>query len=209
MSSHSEPVSQPPLRRNPLTRLAALLLGTFGLICLTCCVGTWIVEQGSEIVTVSNPDEIQEIADEIISVDVPRDLVPTQGRAFHTMFDDSSSAIWKSKMGAVLLVGKISEPFDLLDSEFETSLEKVPLVAELDRQPYFHGSSANSIEVEINGQKIEFSIADMSMFGMPGLSEVSGVFPTRDGKTGVLYFRTDPEMGASEKLIENLIHSLK
>ena len=49
MASSTEPATPHlPPRRNPMSKLALMLVGVFGLICLACCGGTWFVDQSSE-----------------------------------------------------------------------------------------------------------------------------------------------------------------
>lgn len=210
MASASKPASSPlPPRRNPLTKLAVLLGSVFGVICLACCVGSWFVGQQSKNEVVKDPESVKAVAAAIVKIDMPDGYRPVRGQTIHTMFEDLQAAVWESEKGGVILVGKLSDPFDAMTSDFDKSLERIPLQEMLNRHPYFSGASGTSVDVEIHGEKIAFDILDFTMWGVPGVHETSGVFPTSDGKTGVLYIRTDALPDASQKQIENMLHSIR
>ncbi len=210
MASDSKPASGPlPPQRNPLTKLAVLLGSVFGVICLACCIGSWFFGQQSKNEVVKDPESVKAVAAAIVKIDVPDDYRPSRGQTIHTMFEDIQAAVWESEEGGVILVGKLSDPFDTMTSDLDKSLEQIPLQEMLNRHPYFSGASGTSVEVEIHGEKIAFDILDCSMWGTPGVHETSGVFPTSDGKTGVLYFRTESLAGTSQKQVETLLHSIQ
>jgi len=210
MASDSKPASSPlPPRRNPLTKLAVLLGSVFGVICLACCIGSWFVGQQSKNEVVKDPESVKAVAAAIVKIDIPDGYRPVRGLTIHTMFEDLQAAVWESEKGGVILVGKLSDPFDAMTSDFDKSLDRIPLQEMLNRHPYFSGASGASVDVEIHGEKIGVDILDFTMWGMPGVHETSGVFPTSDGKTGVLYIRTEVLPDASQKQIENVLHSIR
>ena len=210
MASDSKPVSSPlPPRRNPLTKLAVLLGSVFGVICLACCIGSWFFGQQSKNEVVKDPESVKAVAAAIVKIDVPVEYRPSRGQTIHTMFEDIQAAVWESEKGGVILVGKLSDPFDAMTSDFDKSLERIPLQEMLNRHPHFSGASGASVDVEIHGEKIAFDILDFSMWGTPGVHETSGVFPTSDGKTGVLYIRTEALPETSKEQVENLLHSIR
>lgn len=210
MASAPEPASSHlPERRNPLTRLAVLLGGVFGVICLACCIGSWFAGQRSKNEIVKDPESVNAVAAAIVKIDVPKEYRPSRGQTIHTMFEDIQVAVWQSEKGGVILVAKLSDPFDVMTSDFDTALKRIPLQEMLNRLPYSSGASGASIDVEIHGEKIAFDILDYSMWGTPGVHETSGVFPTSDGKTGVIYIRTEAMPGTSQQQVENLLYSIR
>lgn len=194
---------------NPLTKLALLLASVFGAICLACCIGSWYFARQSRNEVVKDPESVTAVAREIVNIDIPEEYKPSRAQTIHTMFEDIQASVWETENGGIILVAKLTDSFDAFTTDFEACLRRVPLSGMLKRQPHYGGASAASIDIEIHGEKMAFDIFDYSMWGMAGVHETSGVFPTADGRTGLLYIRTEtaPETGLEQ--IENIIHSLR
>jgi len=47
------------------------------------------------------------------------------------------------------------------------------------------------------------------MWGMPGMRQTSGVFPTADGRTGIFYIRTEQSAATTADEIDNILHSIR
>lgn len=209
MGSSPEPAtSHLSPRRNPLSKLAILLGSVFGLICFACCGGTWFVEQNSKSELFTDKDRVADIGTGIAHLELPSGFKAKRAQSIKTMFEDVSAAVWETDKGSTILLARISEKFDLVESEFESALAKVPLGASINRPPNY-GSSGTTIDVEINGEKITFDIQDLAMYGMPGMRQTSGVFPTADGRTGILYILTEESAATTPGQIENILHSIK
>lgn len=210
MSTPESATTHLPPRRNPLSKLAALLTGVFGLICLSCCVGSWFFARSSKNEVATEAGRITEIASEISHIDVPARFRPKRGQAIDTMFEQVSAAVWESEDGGIILLGRTSQPFDATTSDFEQALARIPIGEMLHRSPYYGGGGGGiTVEVEIHGEKIEFDVSDMSVWGIPGVSETFGVFPTADGKTGVIYIRTKGQTESTDEEVKNVLHSIR
>ena len=210
MASSPEPAtSHLPPRRNPLSKLAILLAGVFGLICFACCGGTWFVDQSSKHEDFSDAESIAAVASKIAQVDLPPHFKAKRAQSIQTMFVDVSAAVWESEKGSIIFLGRVSEPFDSVSSNFEDVLAKLPLGASIQRPPTYGGASGATVDVEIHGEKIPFDIQDLAIWGMPGMRQTSGVFPTADGRTGIIYIRTEQSAETTPEEIENILHSIR
>ena len=209
MGSSPEPAtSHLSPQRNPLSKLAILLGSVFGLICFACCGGTLLVEQNSKSEVFTDNDGVAAVGSEIAHLELPPGFKAKRAQVIKTMFEDVSAAVWETDKGSTILLGRVSEKFDLVGSNFEQALARVPLGASINRPPNY-GSSGTTIDVEINGEKITFDIQELTMFGMPGMRQTSGVFPTTDGRTGIIYILSEQKAGTTSDEIENILHSIR
>jgi hypothetical protein len=210
MASSTEPATPHlPPRRNPMSKLALMLVGVFGLICLACCGGTWFVDQSSEHEEFTDVDSVTAVAAEIAHLDLPSHFRAKRAQSIRTMFEDVSAALWQSEKGSVIFLGQVSEPFDSVTSDVEAVLAKLPLGRNIQRPPSYSSGSGVTVDVEIHGEKIQFDIEDLAMWGMPGVRQTSGVFPTADGGTGIIYIRTELAVETTPEEIENILHSIR
>lgn len=209
MGSSPEPAtSHLSPRRNPLSKLAILLGSVFGLICFACCGGTWFVEQNSKSEVFTDSDTVAAVGSEIAHLELPPGFKAKRAQVIKTMFENVSAAVWETDKGSTIFLGRVAEKFDLVDSNFDQALARVPLAASINRPPNY-GSSGTTIDVEINGEKITFDIQELGVFGMPGMRQTYGVFPTADGRTGIIYILSEQNTGTTPDEIENILHSIQ
>lgn len=209
MGSSPEPAtSHLSPRRNPLSKLAVLLGSVFGLICFACCGGTWFIDQNSQNEVFTDAESVNSVAAEIAHLKLPPQFRAKRAQSIETMFENVSAAIWETEDGSTILLAEVAEQFDPVESDFEHVLARVPLGASINRPPNY-GAAGTTIDVEINGEKITFDVQDLSMFGMPGTRQTSGVFPTADGRTGLIYILSQQNAGAAPDEIENVLHSIR
>jgi len=198
MSNPQRPVSSGPARRDPLLRLLTLLGGVFGLICLSCCIGSWVVERNTVNDSINTPDETREVSRSIADIAIPAELKPWKARRTENLISSEVAAVWRAEKGSLLLLGSVSHRFDPLTTETSEVIAQVPFGGLFDATSFMFAPPIATQDVEIQGVKVSFEVRGQPA-GIPvlvstvptpvPLIQIQGSFPRPDGSTGLIMLR--------------------
>jgi len=194
--SHSQPSTSPgPARRDPVLRLLTLLGTVFGLICLSCCIGSWLVERNTVDESFNTPDETRDLSRSIVDLAIPDELKPWKARHTENLISSEMAAVWRTENGSLLLLGTVSHRFDPLTTETSEVITQVPFGGLFDTTSFMLASPIATEDVEIQGVKVSFEIRGhpasvpviVSTVPTPHpFIQIQGSFPRRDGSTGLI-----------------------
>lgn len=210
--SRPQPTPAPrPARRDPLLRLLALLAAVFGAICLSCCLGSWVVERNTRDISVNTPGEVRELSNSIATPIIPNALQPWKARRTEDLISTESTAVWRSDKGSLLLLARVPRRFDPLSTETSEIVPQVPYSGLFDTPAVVYAVSMTTAEVQIEGVKISFDVrihagGQASPAGVVSrrLVQINGAFPRPDGSTGLIMLQVLDGEFEHLKLLQSL-----
>ena len=217
-------------RPNPLRKVALLLGGLFALACGVFCIGATILDRNfySSRHT-QDRVEVNAISERVLVLKVPEVLRPSRAIENESFGAMTRAAVWRSSSGSLLVVVQLPRRFDATTTvDVLAELTQMPYVIrpeEVYEHHYYGAHTATTETVQINGVKVDFAMTNALVTPVTPVTPVAvgtmgavvapaspitvtGVFPTKDGLTGLLFLRVLNSEVPAEQVLE-LVRSAK
>jgi hypothetical protein len=167
------------------------LLAVFGSVLLSCCVGSIVLRRFDVTTEATDTAAIQDIAKSVPSIQLPAAFKPSKAAVKESAFGNKAQVVeWKTPGGSRFIMGTVDQDYDP-QADPGKMMQELPIKNPIGISYELLKEILPSTSVEINGTVIQLRVVDINPTTQAG--SVVGIFPTKEGKTGVVFIKTNAE----------------